>query len=99
MDDVRNFINYTIAWSDRKQSYVLVVDPDEFERLLRQLVNAEDEMNNHQVALDELKTLYEYIKNTSETNPHDVVRLVVSTFVQRLEWVINKLENEDDNVN
>jgi Zn-finger nucleic acid-binding protein len=29
--------------SDRKQSYVLVIDPDEFERLLRQLVNGEDE--------------------------------------------------------
>ena len=52
-------------------------------------------MNNHQVALEELKTLYEYIKDTSETNPHDVVRLVVSTFVQRLEWVINKLENDN----
>tara|TARA_X000001382_G_scaffold54236_1_gene36947 strand:- start:21 stop:164 length:144 start_codon:yes stop_codon:yes gene_type:complete len=47
MDDVSNFINYTIAWSDRKQSYVLVVDPDEFERLLRQLVNGEDE-DGHQ---------------------------------------------------
>lgn len=53
-------------------------------------------MNNHQVALEELKTLYEYIKDTSETNPHDVVRLVVSTFVQRLEWVINKLEDEKE---
>lgn len=54
-------------------------------------------MNNNQVALDELKTLYEYIKTTAETNPHDVVRLVVSTFLQRLEWVINKLEDEDEN--
>ena len=54
-------------------------------------------MNNHQVALDELKALYEYVKQTAETNPHDVVRLVVSTFLQRLEWVINKLENENEN--
>ena len=54
-------------------------------------------INNNQVALDELKTLYEYIKTTAETNPHDVVRLVVSTFSQRLEWVINKLENENEN--
>ena len=53
-------------------------------------------MNNNEMALDELKTLYQYIKNTSETNPHDVVRLVVSTFVQRLEWIIEKLEDEDD---
>lgn len=53
-------------------------------------------MNNHEMALDELKTLYKYIKNTSETNPHDVVRLVVSTFTQRLEWVINKLENNNE---
>ena len=53
-------------------------------------------MNNNEIALDELKTLYQYIKKTSETNPHDVVRLVVSTFVQRLEWVIEKLEDEDD---
>lgn len=53
-------------------------------------------MNNNEMALDELKTLYQYIKNTSQNNPHDVVRLVVSTFVQRLEWVIEKLESEDE---
>ncbi len=53
-------------------------------------------MTNHERALDELKTLHQYIKKTSETNPHDVVRLVVSTFVQRLEWVIEKLESEDE---
>ena len=51
-------------------------------------------MNNHEMVLDELKSLHQYIKNTSETNPHDVVRLVVSTFVQRLEWAIDKLEGE-----
>jgi len=56
----------------------------------------EGQMTNHEMALDELKTLYQYIKKTSETNPHDVVRLVVSTFVQRLEWVIEKLENENE---
>ena len=53
-------------------------------------------MNNHEMALEELKTLHQYIKKTSETNPHDVVRLVVSTFVQRLEWVVEKLESEDE---
>ena len=56
----------------------------------------EGHITKHEMALEELKTLHQYIKKTSETNPHDVVRLVVSTFVQRLEWVIEKLENEDD---
>ena len=54
----------------------------------------EGHITKHEMALDELKTLHQYIKNTSETNPHDVVRLVVSTFVQRLEWVIEKLEDD-----
>ena len=56
----------------------------------------EGQMTNHEMALNELKTLHQYIKKTAETNPHDVVRLVVSTFVQRLEWVIEKLESEDE---
>ena len=43
---------------------------------------------------DEIDEMEEAI--LSETNPHDVVRLVVSTFVQRLEWVIEKLESEDE---
>ena len=51
-------------------------------------------MNNHEMALEELKTLHQYIKKTSEINPHDVVRLVVSTFLHRLEWAIEKLEGE-----
>jgi len=54
----------------------------------------EGHITKHEMALDELKTLHQYIKNTSEINPHDVVRLVVSTFLQRLEWAIEKLEGE-----
>lgn len=53
-------------------------------------------MNNHQIALEELKTLYKYIEDIEKNNPHDVVRLVVSTFTQRLEWVINKLESNNE---
>ena len=53
-------------------------------------------MTNHEMALKELKTLHQYIKKTTETDPYDVMRLVVFTFVQRLEWVIEKLESEDE---
>ncbi len=93
MDNIDLFVDHFVIHSKNREALILnASSSEEFKQELRNLIK----MNNHQIALEELKTLYKYIEDIEKNNPHDVVRLVVSTFTQRLEWVINKLESNND---